>query len=884
MIKKSSILRNLFIISILIVIGHSHPTHTIMASPLNQNINTAPQRPTALTPQINVLPASTVKVGQEVLFDASSSTYEDTVLLLKGRYEWDFGDDTVVKFGDPYYYSADSGSAISHFYREPGNYTVTLTISIWDSFTDGDAPIGNPIAVESTTTSITVTGQPPKTPPWPDNALLLDMNLNGNLSDNSPKAHQAQWQGGTGSFAPGMVEQAADLTSGAHISVADSGNFSNLEQISVSFWAKKPLTSTYGTLLDKPGQFNVSIGDQRILSVKLVTSQGTASANSFLAYEVDNTHWHHYAFTYDGTTIRTFIDSKALVTLSCSGTIASTTDNLLIGKSATAAPVFAGYIDEVRIYSHTLPSNDLFTGFDLWHAPFHARTAQYIYAQIPSAVYNNPTNKLKVSIANDNSYTATIFEKTGLAAEEKFLLRNANLPTGNYTLTAQLLDVNDTVLDQLQEYFPKPYNSAPAMGIDENNAFITNGQPFFPVTSWLLGKEDMPEWKEKNYINALYGEGYYDSHGPSTWDDYLTNAQTNGLYAFGPERWFDLGLPIPLNASRRRHFARNASIDVMTNYITMTLNQPTLAAWMWLDEPDIGGQAQRLPPAVVRAWTYASHLSDPQHPVVTNLGGYGYLPEHDNPGTDYDFINTASIFNGKRQFPVDALGFDVYPLEYWLERTDLNQADRGPIDLYAEALDRFVTNNYGLIPMFSFVEVCDVRASRQTPGPTADQVLMEAWLNVVHGIKGINWFHYFEYATIQYEAMTKFTEQINRLAPAILAAEPDIHINDNANVQANRVDTLVRYHNDSLYVFAVRLTEPDPIAGALYTIEEPATINVSFQLDEAINGTATVDEENRSVTVSNGTFSDTFARNAVHIYIIPLDQAEQRLYLPLIQR
>jgi len=157
---------------------------------------------------------------------------------------------------------------------------------------------------------------------------------------------------------------------------------------------------------------------------------------------------------------------------------------------------------------------------------------------------------------------------------------------------------------------------------------------------------------------------------------------------------------------------------------------------------------------------------------------------------------------------------------------------------------------------------------------------MEAWLNVVHGVKLILWFHYFEYDTIQYQAMAKFTDQVNRLAPVILGPEPEIHAADNANQQANRVDTMVRYQDGYIYVFAVRITEPDPITGSLYTIIEPPTLNVNFQLDKITSGSAKVVDEDRTVTVIGGTFADTFARNAVHIYKIPL----RSVYLPLVRK
>ena len=49
----------------------------------------------ALVPAIEVRsdgasPETTVEVGEEVYFSATGTTYEDSVLLGKARYEWDF--------------------------------------------------------------------------------------------------------------------------------------------------------------------------------------------------------------------------------------------------------------------------------------------------------------------------------------------------------------------------------------------------------------------------------------------------------------------------------------------------------------------------------------------------------------------------------------------------------------------------------------------------------------------------------------------------------------------------------------------------------------------------------------------------------------------------
>jgi len=825
--------------------------------------------PSALVPHIEVRPGATVAVGEEVLFDATGATYDDASALQKGRFEWEFGDGYVLKHGEPIYYSMDSGIACTHFYMRPGTYTATLTVSVWDQFETGGDPIGDPVLVETATVQITVTGQDPKLPPRPADDPLLEMMLDGDLSDGSANALPAAWRDGAGGFVRGMAGQAADLTGGAHVAVTDTvGLFDGREELTISLWARKRVTDTYAYLVDKPGQFSLGLLGSQTLRATFVTANGTVRATSFLAYEVDNVQWHHYAAAYDGETVRLFLDGRELASEAYSGTLAVSTESVLIGKQASSTDVLDGYVDEVKIYDRALSLGEIYTGFELWRAPFHARIAQYIYVQVPGQVHRDAANKLKMTIEGDNAYSAVLVEKSDLAAEEKVLLRNGDLPAGAYTLTAQLLDSGDAVLEEIQETFDKPYDGIPEMGIDENNATCVDGEPFFPVTPWLLNKDRMAEWKANGYVNTLFAEGWYAEHNVDTWIDYLNAAQSNSLYAIGPERWLNLGLAhIDLDPAWKRHFARNADIGVITDYVSATHDLPALMAWMWLDEPDLGGRGYRVPPPVLSAWTYATHQADPRHPVATNFTGGTWLPYYGTRGSDYDYLNSAAWFGGRKHFTVDISGFDIYPLEY-REHPALNDPDRGVMDLYAEAIDRSIAKNYDLVPFMSFVEVCDIRESRQTPGPTHDQVLMEAWLNVVHGIKGINWFHYFEYETIQYDAMAEFTDQVTRLADVVLGPETDWQVTDSANERANRVDTMVREKDGDVYVFAVRVTEPEPLPFEETGYPEPESITVDFTVEGVGSGVAEVFDEGRTLPVIGGAFSDAFAREAVHIYKI----------------
>ena len=74
------------------------------------------------------------------------------------------------------------------------------------------------------------------------------------------------------------------------------------------------------------------------------------------------------------------------------------------------------------------------SGFELWRAPYHGRIAQYIYAQIPSEISANAGNNLRVRLIRNKQDTTILYAKNKLKSEEKFLLKNSELPSGDYEL------------------------------------------------------------------------------------------------------------------------------------------------------------------------------------------------------------------------------------------------------------------------------------------------------------------------------------------------------------------------------------------------------------------------------------------------------------------
>ena len=526
-------------------------------------------------------------------------------------------------------------------------------------------------------------------------------------------------------------------------------------------------------------------------------------------------------------------------------------------------PVVGSFSKAVTVFGEAPLS-----GFSLLHASFTAHLAQYVYATIPAAYRGNQTS-LHVRLAGPNNDTVTLVNKSILANEEKFLVDQRSLVSGDYTLIAELINSGTAHIPGgiLLEKISKPFSGVPAAGIDENNAFCVNGQVFFPIAPYMtdVGSETQLNIDSAG-INALHTEGYYPNHTVATWTNYLSQAASNNLMCIGPTRGsYSWGEDYPGPIAWRF----NHDLDTLQQYVVGNRNKPAMLMWSWEDEPNLGGWSTKVYSPVMAAWQYVCHSNDPQHPVGNGLYLYDWMKLY---GTTYcslyDYMTSDTFFGGKKWMQ-DALGGDAYPLSYRLHPS-LNYSDMGPIAAYLDGIDRLLTNSKNLAPFLPYIQPCKEQATDTVPAPTADQIFMLAWLNVIHGAKGILWFEYFDDATIQWGAMRKFAQQIKPLAPIVLGPQTARTVANDATSPLKRVDIMVREADSTTaYLFAARVTEPDTISAASYKGVEPKSIIANLSVS-GFTGSypAVVLYENRTIATKNGQFADTFARNAVHIYVI----------------
>jgi len=71
--------------------------------------------------------------------------------------------------------------------------------------------------------------------------------------------------------------------------------------------------------------------------------------------------WTHLATTYDGTTLRVYVNGVQVGSLAAAGNIASSTGAVTIGGNNVWGEFFAGAIDDVRIYNRALSAAEINT-------------------------------------------------------------------------------------------------------------------------------------------------------------------------------------------------------------------------------------------------------------------------------------------------------------------------------------------------------------------------------------------------------------------------------------------------------------------------------------------------------------------------------------------
>jgi hypothetical protein len=185
--------------------------------------------------------------------------------------------------------------------------------------------------------------------------------------------------------------------------------------------------------------------------------------------------WHFITGTYNGSVLRIYVDGVVKNSVAATGVIKTTSDPLVIGaadQSGNANTTFNGAIDEIRIFSRGLTSDEVLA---LYNAPTVdltppiANTGSFVYQTSPNAVVITfsenlqPLDATSLSIVNlttGDAYPASTyaFDTTTHTAAFGF----ASIPpAGNYRATLDAGVARDTSGNAMQSPFILDFYSLP---------------------------------------------------------------------------------------------------------------------------------------------------------------------------------------------------------------------------------------------------------------------------------------------------------------------------------------------------------------------------------------------------------------------------------------
>ena len=304
-----------------------------------------------------------------------------------------------------------------------------------------------------------------------------------------------------------------------------------------------------------------------------------------------------------------------------------------------------------------------------------------------------------------------------------------------------------------------------------------------------------------------------------------------------------------------------AGVLVVCDQNQIALNHPArsnILAWMHRDEPDNAttwgarlGFGKPMSVESVAADYRRMIANDSTRPVLLNLGQgvawdnwYGRGTRNHHP-EDYPHYLEAC----------DIASFDIYPAAH-LDAEVMGNLWYVPLGV--ERLRRWTRDEK---PVWNCIET--TRGNDPLFKPTPHEVRAEVWMSLIHGSRGIIYFaHQFKPTFIEaalladpemLAAVTKLNQQITSLTPVLNSPTVTNALTIQSTNTAAPIATMVKQVSGYTYIFAVTM--------------RPLDTRAEFSLKQ-FSGLETVEvlDENRTVNVEEGKFTDHFGPWAVHLY------------------
>ena len=146
--------------------------------------------------------------------------------------------------------------------------------------------------------------------------------------------------------------------------------------------------------------------------------------------------WNHLAATYDGTTMRVYINGTQAASAAQTGAITANTNALALGNQPGYSEFFGGTVDEVRVWNVARTAGEISTNMNITLVPAsQPNLVSYFNFNQGNANGINTGLTTITDMKNENNGTLTNFALTG--SSSNYLMQNAVLPLRWLSFTAE---------------------------------------------------------------------------------------------------------------------------------------------------------------------------------------------------------------------------------------------------------------------------------------------------------------------------------------------------------------------------------------------------------------------------------------------------------------
>lgn len=290
------------------------------------------------------------------------------------------------------------------------------------------------------------------------------------------------------------------------------------------------------------------------------------------------------------------------------------------------------------------------------------------------------------------------------------------------------------------------------------------------------------------------------------------------------------------------------------------LNDTTIFGWTQSDEPDNAqwnATTNQYDPCIAPSLILDNYngikAKDPSRPVYLNLGQGVSNTDWVGRGTCTGKTDMYPVYKNGYVKASDIISFDIYPVN----NTD---ATSGKLWYVPKGVDSLHVWAEGKKPIWCWIEVTKIDSKTSKRQPTPEEVKAEVWMALIHGATGFGYFcHSWKPVLNDAEllsdatmltAVTTINKEIGSLAAVLNSASTKGYASVSSSNTAVPIDIMTKNYGTANYIFSVGM--------------RPGTTTATFTIGAGNN--VEVIGENRSLTVSGGTFTDNFASYGVHLY------------------